>query len=155
MLDVEFSYPQRIEKNIRIHASLSTVWSYLTIPEFILQWMGDPEMDIEIVTDWKTGSPFIIKGFHHVPFENKGTILQLEPERIFQYNHLSSLSDLPDKTENYTIITFRLKQLNEQMELTVEAENFPAESINKHWEFYWNGTISLLKQVIENGKFKN
>ena len=46
MLDVEFSYPQRIEKNIRIHASLSVVWSYLTIPEFILLWMGDPEMDI-------------------------------------------------------------------------------------------------------------
>lgn len=155
MLNYEFSYSQRIEKNIRIHASLSVVWSYLTIPEFILLWMGDPEMDIEIVTDWKTGSPFIVKGFHHISFENQGNILQLEPESVFQYSHLSSFSGLPDEAENYTIITFRLKQLNEQTELTVEAENFPTESIYKHWEFYWNGTISLLKQVIENGKFKN
>lgn len=155
MPDYEFSYPQRIERSILIHASLSAVWSYLTVPEFMLQWMGDPEMGIEIVTDWKTGSPFIVKGFHHFRFENQGKILQLEPESVFQYSHLSSFSGLPDKVENYTIITFRLKQLNEQTELTVEVENFPTESIYKHWEFYWNGTISLLKQVIENGKFKD
>ena len=150
MPNYEFSgYPQRIEKSILIHAPLSTVWKYLTVPELMQQWMGDPEMNIEILTDWKVSASFIVKGFHHVQFENKGTILQLEPECIFQYSHLSSFSDLPDKAENYTVITFRLNDTGGQTELSVETENFPTEAIFRHWEFYWNGTTQLLKSRIE------
>ncbi len=150
MLNVEFSgYPQRIEKSILIDAPLSRVWKYLTVPGLMQQWMGDREMEIEILTDWKIGSLFVVKGFHHFQFENKGTILQLEPESVFQYSHLSSLSNLPDEAENYTTITFRLNKSDEQTELTAEAENFPTETIFKHWEFYWNGTVQLLKSRIE------
>ncbi|MNJ85487.1 hypothetical protein D3C87_29620 [compost metagenome] len=144
-----------IKRSILINSPLSKVWEHLTAPELMQQWMGDPEMQIEIVTDWKTGKPFVVKGFHHAHFENHGKILQLESESIFQYSHLSSLSDLPDEAENYTIITFQLKETNGQTELTVETENFPTESIYKHWEFYWNGTMHLLKDLIEKGKFKN
>ncbi|WP_300664281.1 SRPBCC domain-containing protein [Fluviicola sp.] len=156
MTNSEFlEYPQQIKKSILINNSVSKVWEYLTIPGLMQQWMGEMEMDIEILTDWKVGGPFIVKGFHHTPFENKGEILQWEPEIIFQYSHLSSLSNLPDEAENYTIITFQLNESDGQTELTIGAKNFPTESIYKHWEFYWNGTMHLLKQVIENGKFKN
>ena len=143
-------YPKRIEKRVMIEAATPKVWEYLTAPALMTQWMGDPEMRIEILTDWKAGSPFVIKGFHHVPFENKGTIILFEPENIFQYNYLSSLSNLKDLPENYTIITFSLVPKNDQTELRVEAENFPTFEIYKHWDFYWNGTIHILKRVIEN-----
>lgn len=39
--------------------------------------IGEPEMGIEIITNWQVGSPIVIKGFHHKKFENKGTVLQL------------------------------------------------------------------------------
>ncbi|MDF3028760.1 MAG: Activator of Hsp90 ATPase 1 family protein [Fluviicola sp.] len=151
MPNYEFSdYPQRIEKSILIQASPTEIWEYLTNPELMKQWMGDPEMNIEIISDWKTGNPITIKGFHHLQFENTGTILQLEPEKIFRYEYLSSLSDLADEPGNYTIITFTLVPEGEHTEITVEAANFPTEAIYKHVEFYWNGTIYLLKQVIQN-----
>jgi uncharacterized protein YndB with AHSA1/START domain len=139
-----------INKSLLISASSSRVWEFLTNPDLMKQWMGDPEMKIEILTDWRVGNPFIIKGFHHLQFENKGTILRFEPEKVFQYNYLSSLSNLADIPKNRTIITFTLVQKEEQTELTVEASNFPTEFIYKHLEFYWNGTIHLLKEVMEN-----
>lgn len=149
------NYPERIKKFVLIQASSSKVWEYLTNPNLMHQWMGDREMNIEVITDWKVGNPFAIKGFHHLQFENKGTLLQLEQEKILQYNYLSSLSNLEDKAENYSTISFYLEPKEGQTALRIEAENFPTEAIYKHLEFYWNGTICLLKQVIENKKSTN
>lgn len=112
--------------------------------------MGDEEMEIEVISDWKVGGAITIKGFHHVHFENKGTILQLEAGKIFQYEYLSSMSNLEDQPGNYTTITFTLTQRAEQTELTVEAKNFPTFEIYKHLEFYWNGTMQIIKGRIES-----
>ena len=143
-------YPQRIERSILIDANPSEVWNYLTLPVLMKEWMGDPEMRIEILTDWKAGSPFVIKGFHHEPFENRGTILKFEPEKVFEYEYLSSISNLEDVPEYHTRISFYLATKDGQTELTVEAENFPTFEIYKHWEFYWNGTLGIIKWRIEN-----
>lgn len=145
-------YPQRIEKRILIQASFSNVWKHLTKPDLMREWMGDQEMRIEILTDWKAGSAFVIRGFHHVQFENRGTVLQLEPGKVFRYEYLSSMSNLEDEPENYTTISFRLDGKEDQTELTVEAENFPTFEIYKHLEFYWNGTLQIIKCKIENAK---
>ena len=138
-----------IKKSVLINASSSHVWQFLTNPDLMKQWMGDPEMKIEILTDWKVGNAFMIRGFHHEQFENKGTILQFEPEKIFQYEYLSSLSNLADTPKNHTIVTFTLVPKEGKTELTVEVANFPTEVIYKHLEFYWNGTVQILQSIIE------
>jgi hypothetical protein len=112
------------------------------------KWMSETEIDI--LTDWKVGNPFVIRGvLHRVKFENKGTVLQFEPEKLLQYSHLSSLSKLPDTPENYSILEFRLASINDQTELAFTASNFPTETIYKHLAFYWNVTLELLKRMIE------
>lgn len=151
MPNYEFSdYPQRIEKSIWIEATRKTVWKYLTVPALMKEWMGDEEMEIDIISDWNIGASFIIRGFHHVPFENRGTILKFKPETVFEYEYLSSISNLEDVAENYTTISFHLEAKGDQTELRVEARNFPTFEIYKHWEFYWNGTLSIIKWRIEN-----
>ena len=108
------------------------------------------ETEIDILTDWRVGNPMMIRGIlHRVKFENKGTVLQFEPEKILQYTHLSSLSRLPDKPENYTVLEFRLTPFNNQTKLVFTARNFPTESIYKHFAFYWNVTLEILKRMIE------
>ena len=112
------------------------------------KWIS--ETDIQIITDWKVGSPIIMRGnLHGVKFENKGMILQFEPERILEYNHLSSLSRLPDKPENYAVIEFRLAPIKDQTTQTLTLSNFPTESIYKHLAFYWNVTLEIIKRMIE------
>ena len=137
-----------VNKTIRINASTSKVWNALTNPGLMKKWMSKTE--INIFTDWKVGNPFVIRGrLHGINFENRGMVLQVEPEKILQYNHLSSLSRLPDQLENYSMLEFRLAPINEETSLTFTASNFPTESIYKHFAFYWNVTLEILKRMIE------
>src|SRR6185312_6680830 len=91
---------QTIELSVLINSGIEKVWKALTVPALMKQWMFESE--IEIVSDWVIGRPMIIKGdMHGVAFENKGTLLKFEPLQRLKYSHLSSLSELPDSTENY------------------------------------------------------
>ena len=137
-----------VRKTVHINAPTSVVWEALTNPEIMKKWMSETE--INILTNWRVGTPFVIRGsLHRVMFENKGTVLQFELEKLLQYSHLSSLSRLPDTPENYSIIEFRLAPINNQTELAFTASNFPTEIIYKHFAFYWNVTLEILKRMME------
>ena len=139
---------KRITKTITINASPTTVWAALTEPAIMQQWMAEGE--IEIRTNWQIGQPMIIWGhLHRGKFENKGQVLQFQPEQLLQYTHLSSLSRLPDEPASYTTIEFRLAPVAAQTALTLTAWNFPTETIYKHWAFYWPVALSVLKKLVE------
>lgn len=139
-----------IEKSITIQAPAHTVWAFLTEPARMIQWMGEPEMDLQIITSWAVGQPVLIKGFHHVTFEARGMVMQCEPGHRLQYSQVSSVSGLPDAPESYSVLTFELKPANETTQLTLHIENFPTETIYKHLDFYWQGTLDILKNAVEN-----
>ena len=139
----------QIEKTIIIRTNPSIVWKTLTEPDLMKQWMGEVEMEIEIKGNWKVNSPIVISGFHHVKFENKGRVLQFDPNRTLTYSHLSSISRLPDKPENYSIIEFTLTPLDNHTSLTLTVSNFPTETIFKHLDFYWRTTLEIIKNFIE------
>ena len=137
-----------LSKTVRINAPVSKIWEGLTNPVIMKKWMSETEIDI--LTDWKVESPIILRGrLHGIKFENKGRVLQFEPEKILQYSHLSSLSRLPDRTENYSVLDFRLATNEPQTALTLTLSNFPTESIDKHLAFYWNVTLEIFKRLME------
>ena len=132
-----------------VNAPTSQVWHTLTTPELMKKWMM-PDLEINIITDWKVGSPIVIRGtMNEKEFENRGRVLQFEPEKILQYSHLSSISRLPDRPENYSILAFRLNPMENQTSLELTLSNFPTESIYTHLAFYWNVTLEVLKKMIE------
>jgi uncharacterized protein YndB with AHSA1/START domain len=135
--------------SVLINSTVPVVWEILTDPKMMSLWMGEPEMQIEIETNWKLNSPIIIRGYHHVRFENRGVVLEFEKDKRLCYTHLSSVSRLPDIPENYSKLLFTLKEGPTATELTVTVENFPTESIQKHLEFYWRGTLTRIKAVAE------
>lgn len=113
------------------------------------RWMSETEIDI--ITDWKEGSPITIRGdLYGTRFEVKGVVLQFEPERFLEYTHLSSLSELADKAENYSILEFRLEPKENETILVLTLSNFPTETIYKHFAFYWNGALELLRRSVES-----
>jgi uncharacterized protein YndB with AHSA1/START domain len=138
-----------MSKTVNVNASISQVWHVLTTPELMKQWMMS-DIEIDIITDWKVGSPLVIRGnMNGKNFENRGTVLQFEPDTTLQYSHLSSLSRLPDQPENYAMVEFRLKPREDQTILTLTLNQCATESIYKHLAFYWNVTLEVLKQMIE------
>ncbi len=88
--------------SIAINAPSADVWDALVNPEAIEQYM----FGTHVTTDWREGSPITWKGeWEGKPYEDKGVILKLEPERTLQYSHFSPLAGLPDKPENYHTVT--------------------------------------------------
>lgn len=140
---------QQIEKRISIEAKPAVVWKALTDPDLIKRWMAEPEIGLQVLVEWKEGSTISMKGFHHVQFENKGIVLKVDPVRELQYSYLSSLSRLPDQPENYSIINFQLNPSGNNTEVVLAIRNFPTESIFRHVDLYWQGTLVILKQVVE------
>ena len=141
----------RIENTLVINAPATTVWDNLTQPPLMTQWMGGDDHQLRIKTNWQVKGPITMTGFHHLPFENKGTVLQFDPGKILSYTQLSSLSRLPDQPGNYSVITFLLTPAKDQTSLTLTINNFPTETIYRHLDFYWRATLVLLKKFIEEG----
>ncbi|MFD2520559.1 SRPBCC family protein [Emticicia soli] len=138
--------------NVIINAAQDKVWQNLTRPSIMLEWMGDPDMDLQIDTNWKINSPIIISGFHHTKFENKGIVLTFDIEQKLSFTHLSSVSQLPDIPESYSKLTFILEPVGEHTLLSLNIENFPTESIRKHLEFYWRATLVNIKNKTETSE---
>ena len=137
-----------ISKTIHINAPASKVWAALTEPAIMKSWMTEWEM--EIMASWQPGTPRIIRGnLQGRPEENKGTIVQSEPGYLLQYTYWSSLSQLADIPENYSLITFQLSSSGNNTTCTFTQSNFQTDVIFKHFNFYWNTALELMKKASE------
>ena len=93
----------------------------------------------------------IFKGtWHNRAYEDKGTIIAFEPERLFRYTFWSHLSQIPDVPENYSVVEFRLAPEGDRTELTLTQNNFVSDTIYRHSNYYWTLTLDRLKKTIEN-----
>lgn len=137
------------QQTIRIHAPVGVVWDSLVLPERMERWMGEPELEIEVETDWIVGNPIVIRGRHHVRFENRGVVLEVVPQARLRYSHLSSLSRLPDEPASYTSLDFGLASTGDTTSLTLEITGFPTQSIFQHMDLYWRGTLDILRLHAE------
>lgn len=140
---------QRIEETIEIDAAPAAVWQALTDASAIPRWMCEPGVDLEVVTDWTVGRPIVLRGHHHARFEDRGVVLQFDPPRRLVYTHLSSLSRLPDRPDSYSTLEFDLTPVAGRTALTLEIHGFPLETIYKHLQFYWRGTLPILRDFVE------
>lgn len=140
-----------VSEQVIIDALPAKVWRTLTVPEWMIRWMGEPEMAISIDTSWELNSAITISGHHHGKFINHGTVLAFEPNHLLRYSHLSSASRLPDLPENYCILSFSLVQEANQTRLSLCIENSPTDTIFKHLQFYWRTTLVKIRKQTESG----
>lgn len=137
-----------LSKTIHILAPAQQVWAALTIPALMKQWMSDDE--IHIHTTWEKNSPLYIHGnLHGLKYENKGTIIACEPAHQLVYTFWSSLSQVADIPENYSIIQFALQEAKNTTTLTLTQTHFLTAVIYHHFNFYWNVAIALIKKQSE------
>lgn len=135
------------KSTIQINAPASRVWEALVDPELIKQYL----FDTEVTTDWKVGSPIIYKGmWEGKPFEDKGTILQIEPEALLVSTYWSAFSGLPDSPEHYQMVRYELNPNGgTHTNLTVIQDNIKSEEDVSRFEQNWSMTLDAIKKVIE------
>ena len=132
--------------SVTVNAPKTKVWNALVSPEAIKQYM----FGTNVVSDWREGSPIIWKGeWQGKSYEDKGVLLQLKPERTVQYSHFSPLSGLPDKRENYHIVTIELSGEGNQTRVSLAQDNNPTELARDHSEKNWEMMLIALKKFLE------
>jgi uncharacterized protein YndB with AHSA1/START domain len=132
--------------SVTIAASTAKVWHALTTPASIKQYM----FGTEVASDWREGSPITWKGtWEGKPYEDKGVILQLKPERTLQYSHFSPASGLPDKPENYHTVTIELWSEGDATRVALSQDRNPTSAARDHAEGNWARMLQGLKKVLE------
>jgi len=132
--------------SVSIQADAAKVWDALTQPSIIKQYF----YGTDTITDWKERSPIIFKGeWEGKSYEDKGTILNVEPGKLLRYTYWSSLSGIEDKPENYIPVTYALAEGNNKTTVTVTQENIPNEKMKSHSEKNWKNVLSNLKKLLE------
>ena len=130
-----------------IHASASRVWDALTQPQLIKQYF----FGTNVVTDWKVGSPIYYKGeWQGRSYEDKGTVVTVEPNKRLVSTHWSPLAGVPDTPENYHTVTYLLSEHDGSTDVTIMQDNNASEEEKQHSEQNWKMVLAGLKKLLES-----
>lgn len=132
---------------IDIEAPVSKVWEALVTPPLIKQYLHGTDVE----TDWKPGSPISFHGeWKGKSYEDKGTIIKVDPNQLIQYSFWSSLAGKPDDPSNYIVVTYRLEDRHDQTRLTISASDPNAdEKTRDHMAQNWDMVLKSLKEMLE------
>jgi uncharacterized protein YndB with AHSA1/START domain len=129
---------------ITINASAARVWAALTQPELVKQW----QFGSLLSTDWQKGSPIVFRNeWEGTVFEQKGTVLEVEPNKLARYTLFAPRPDLTDSPENYFTMTYLLEEKNGKTTLSIiqddpRPQSEPAEEDG-------SGILDGLKKLVE------
>ena len=131
---------------LAIQASAERVWSALTDPRQIKEYL----FGTETTTDWKVGSAITYKGiWQGKPYEDKGTILAVVPNKLLKSTYWSGMAGLEDKPENYSTVTYALSETGGVTTLTVTQDNNITRESAEHSQSNWAIVLKGLKDLVE------
>ena len=129
-----------------IEAPLARVWDALVNPDTIRRYM----FGTTVVSEWKRGSPIVWKGqWKGRAYEDKGVILELDPERRLRYSHFSPLSGAPDVPESYHKVTVDLSVESGRVRVALSQDNNATTEAREHSERNWTAMLAILKKLLE------
>lgn len=133
--------------SVTIDAPASKVWDALTRPEMIKQYL----FGTDVTTDWKAGSPITYRGvWEGKPYEDKGQVLEIVPNKLIVSTFWSALSGLPDSPENYQTVRYELEGQDGQTRVTVVQDNNPTPEDASHSEKNWHMVLEGMKKLLES-----
>jgi uncharacterized protein YndB with AHSA1/START domain len=126
-----------------IHAPATRVWDALVNPAVIKKYM----FGADVISDWKKGSSIIWKGeWEGKPFEDRGTVLDVQPNKKLMYSHISPL---PNGKEDTHTVTIELTSGNDVTHLNLVQDNNTSSQAKKHSEGNWSMMLGEMKKAIE------
>ncbi|HEX5098954.1 MAG TPA: SRPBCC domain-containing protein [Polyangiaceae bacterium] len=134
------------EVSTNVEAPVSAVWDALTDPKKIKRYMFGTTVN----SSFEVGDPITWKGeFKGKSYEDKGTILRLEPRHLLAYSHFSPLSGQRDAPENYHTVVIELAEQGGGTHVTLRQDNNGTEETRQHSEQNWRAVLAGLKKEVE------
>jgi len=135
-----------LEKSIAIDAPIYKVWEALTNPDIIKKYFFGTNCE----TDWQKGSPILFKGeWEGKPYEDKGTILDIEEGKRIVYNYWSSFSGTEDIPDNYSTIEYLLTIQSDKTIFTIKQDGFKNRETCDHSKANWGHVMEEMRNVVE------
>ena len=129
-----------------VNAPRARTWKALVDPSAIKQYM----FGTTVTSDWKKGSPITWKGeWKGKPYEDKGVILKVEPEKTLQYSHFSPMSGEADKPENHHTVTIELAEAGPETRVSLTQDKNATEKAKEDSEKNWKMMLEGLKKYLE------
>ena len=133
---------------ITIDAPPDRVWKVITDPQAVKEFM----FGADLVTDWTVGGPIAWRGeWEGKTYEDKGTILEVEPGQKLVHTHFSPLGGEEDKPENYHTLTWTLEDKGGRTQLTLSQDNNASEDAAEHSKGMWDMLVADVKKITERG----
>jgi uncharacterized protein YndB with AHSA1/START domain len=131
---------------VDIAAPPQRVWTALTNPDEIEKYMFGSRVE----TDWKPGSPIVWKGeYEGRQYEDKGEVIEVQPDRRLVVTHFSPLSGQPDEPDNYHTVTYDLRGSGDRTHVELSQDNNSSAEEAGHSAANWQTMLDGLKQLIE------
>jgi uncharacterized protein YndB with AHSA1/START domain len=135
-----------LEITTAIKASKEIVWQALTNAEQIKKYF----FGTETKSDWKVGSSITFSGlWDGKPYLDKGTILEIEHEKILKYNYWSSFAGTEDVPTNYANITYSLEEKSGETMFTIIQDSIKTEEAREHSKQNWQLIMNSMKELLE------
>ncbi len=101
--------------------------------------------------DWREGNAILWRGeWKGKPFEDKGTLLQVQPPHLLKYTHFSPLAGVADQPENYHTVTVELKAEGKHTRVMLGQDNNATDEARVHSEKNWQTMLDGLKRIVES-----
>lgn len=130
-----------------INAPASRVWEALTNPELIKQYL----FGADVISDWKEGSQILYKGVYEgKSYEDKGSVLKAEPNKLLLITHWSPLSGTPNTPENYHKVVYELEAENGSTQVTITQDNNASREEQEQNANFWKMVLDGMKTLLES-----
>lgn len=134
------------KSSITINAPVNKVWQALTDPAMIKEYL----FGTTTTSDWKKGSAITYEGeWQGKKYKDKGTIIDIIPEKLLHTTYWSSMGGKEDKPENYNNVIYEVKPQNGQTAVTISQDNINTEEELKHMEQNWGMVLESMKKLLE------
>ena len=135
------------KSEIKIQAQVSKVWQALTDPPLIKQYL----FGTDTVSDWKQGSASTWSGVYEgKSYQDKGTIIDIVPEKLLHTTHYSPLTGKDDKPENYHHVIYELAPEDDGTRVRITQDNVGSEKELEHMSKNWSVVLEGMKKLLEN-----
>lgn len=133
--------------SVSIDATAAKVWDALTNPALIKQYLFGTNVE----TDWHEGSSITYHGeWQGKTYEDKGTIVKVEPEKLLVSTYWSSMAGKEDKPENYNTVSYMLEEDGAGTKLTITQDNIATEEEKEHSSQNWTMVLGAIKKLLEH-----
>jgi uncharacterized protein YndB with AHSA1/START domain len=131
---------------VTIKAPAQRIWEALTKPELVKQW----QYGADLLTDWQVGNPIVFRNeWEGNVFEQKGTVLEVVPEKLVKYTLFFPHPGMEDKPENYFTMAYALEETDGTTVLTVTQQDSRPQQPAAQTDENEHSVLDDLKKLIE------